>query len=252
MRLALACLALGAAVITACAPAGPKGPPVAVINRALQGAPGEAQPSNIVATELAFARVAREEGQWTAFRRFAAPGAMIHGANGAVPAAGWLAGRADPAEAVQWAPRAIVMSCDGATAVSMGRFRSPEGIVGNFVTMWERQPDLTYRWVYDAGGPDVPQPPPQAKPEEGDIVVTAMDSVKGMVATCPREGDPVLPPPADSPVGKRAQDAKLSGDGTLRWRWEHRGEGEKYVAAEYWYNGRWETAIEERLASPGE
>ena len=47
-------------------------------------------------------------------------------------------------------------------------------------------------------------------------------------------------------------EAKMSRDGTLRWRYEHRGEGEKFFAAEYFYNGRWVTAIEESLASGSE
>ena len=144
------------------------------------------------------------------------------------------------------------MSCDGSLAVSLGRFQDPDGVVGNFVTVWERQPNLEYRWVYDVGGPDVPQPPPRKQFEDGDIVVTAIDAVEGLVATCPRAGETVPAPPANSPVGQKAEDAKLSKDGTLRWRWQHRGEGEKYVAAEYFYNGQWVTAIEESLASAPE
>ena len=229
-----------------------RGPPPQVIERALKSAPGSAQPSTIVATEIAFARAARELGQWTAFRQYAAPGAMLHGRNGAIPAEPWLLTQSDPANPVQWAPRTVVMSCDGAVAVSLGRFRTPEGIVGNFVTVWERQADNQYRWIYDAGGPDVPQPPPRKEFEDGRIVVTAIDAVEGMGATCPRAGEPTPPPPADSVVGQRAAEARLSRDATLRWRWEHRGAGGKFVAAEYYYNGRWVTAIEEVLASPPE
>jgi hypothetical protein len=244
---------LGTAIaltLSSCAAQQRRGPPPAVIDRVLKTAPGAAQPSTIVATEAAFARAAREDGQWTAFRKFAAPGAMLHGSGGAIPAEPWLLEQRDPKQPVQWAPRTVVMSCDGAIAVSLGRFQTPEGIVGNFVTVWERQANREYKWIYDVGGPDVPQPPPRKEFEDGDIVVTAIDSVQGLVATCPRAGETVPPPPADSPVGMRAQDAKLSRDGTLRWRWEHRGEGEKFVAAEYYFNGQWVTAIEESLASP--
>ena len=42
---------LGALALTACASPRPKGPPVAVINRVLAGAPGAAQPSTIVAAD---------------------------------------------------------------------------------------------------------------------------------------------------------------------------------------------------------
>ncbi|QFT76658.1 hypothetical protein [Erythrobacter sp. THAF29] len=241
-----------ALTLSACAGGQRPGPPPQVIDRALKTAPGAAQPSTVVATEIAFARVAKEKGQWTAFREFAAPGAMLHGRNGAFTAEAFLAQQSDPEKAVQWAPRTIVMSCDGALAVSLGRYQDPEGLVGNFVTVWERQSDNAYKWVYDVGGPDTPQPPPRKEIEDGDIVVTAIDAVQGLVATCPRAGEAIPPPPADSSVGVRAQDAKTSRDGTLRWRFEHRGEGEKFIAAEYFYNGQWVTAIEESLASSPE
>lgn len=252
MKLAATIAMTGALALAACSGGARPGPPRHIIDRALKTAPGAAQPSTVVATEIAFARMAKEKGQWTAFRAFAAPGAMLHGRNGAIPADAFLTGLSDPEQAVQWAPRTIVMSCDGALAVSVGRFRDPEGIVGNFVTVWERQPGGVYKWVYDVAGPDVPQPPPRKDIEDGDIVVTALDSVKGLVATCPRAGETVPPPPANSIVAEGAGEATMSRDGTLRWRYEHRGEGEKFFAAEYFYNGRWVTAIEESLASGSE
>lgn len=239
--------------------AGGGGPPkpnkrtLALIDRALSTAPGAAQPSTIVAAELAFSRAAREKGQWTAFREFAAPGALLHGADGPFAIEPWLATQTDPPEAVQWKPRTVVMSCDGAVAVSQGRYRDPQGKVGNFVTVWERQPDNTYRYVFDVGGEDVPQPPPRKVIEEGDIVVTEIDAVQGMVATCPRAGPGTTPPPPAIAIGEDGKtDAKLSRDGTLRWRWEHREDGTRYAAADYFHQGRWVTAIEQSLVPTGD
>lgn len=253
MRLfACALIAAIPLALTACASPRPKGPPPAVINRVLAGAPGAAQPSTIVAAEIAFARAAREQGQWTAFKQFAAPGALLHGANGPFPIEPWLASQTDPPQAVQWEPRAVVISCDGALAVSQGRYRDPEGKVGNFVTVWERQGNGEYRYVFDAGGDDVPQPPPRKPVEgEGGIVVTAMDAVLGMVASCPR-GDDAIPPPPAIPLGEDGKtDARLSRDGTLRWRWEHRADGTRYAKAEFFYEGRWLTAFEQSLLPTG-
>lgn len=224
-----------------------RGPSPAVIERALKGAPGEAQPSRIVAAEIAFARAAREQGQWTAFRAFAGPGAVIHLPSGPVPLDTFLASRSDPEAAVQWEPRAVAISCDGALAVSQGRYRDPQGKVGNFITVWQRQDDGSYRWTYDVGGEDVPQPPARARPEDGDIVVTAIDAVQGLVASCPRGDDGVPPPPA-IPIGEEGRvDARLSRDGTLRWRWEHRTDGTRYAAADYFHEGRWLLAFEQSL-----
>jgi hypothetical protein len=252
VKRAAALVVLGAMVLAGCASPRPKGPPPAVINRVLTGAPGAAQPSAIVAAEIAFARAAREQGQWTAFRQFAAPGALLHGANGPFPIEPWLATQTDPPEAVQWEPRAVVISCDGALAVSQGRYRDPDGKVGNFVTVWERQGNGEYRYVFDAGGDDVPQPPPRPKVEDGDIVVTSIDAVLGLVASCPRGGSEIPPPPA-IPLGEDGKtDAKLSRDGTLRWRWEHRADGTRYAKAEYFYEGRWLTAFEQSLLPTGD
>lgn len=245
------------ASLAACAGGG--GPPkptkrqLAIIDRALATAPGAAQPSTIVAAEIAFARDAQELGQWTAFGIYAAPGAMLHGSKGPFPIAPWLATLSNPPQAVQWKPRTVVMSCDGAVAVSQGRSREPDGTVGSFVTVWERQPDGRYLYVFDAGGPDVPQPPPPPKVEAqpGDIVVTEIDAIEGLVATCPRGGAPIPPPPA-IPLGEDGKtEAKLSQDGTLRWRWEHRADGTRYIAADYFYQGRWLTGIEQSLVPTG-
>lgn len=246
-----ACAVALAIPLALAACAGPNrraGPPPAVIDRVLKNAPGAGQPSTIVAAELAFSRAARENGQWTAFRQFAAPGAMIHGSNGPFPAQAWLATQTDPAQAVQWSPRAVVVSCDGGLAVSKGRFRDPDGTVGNFVTVWERQPDGEYRYVFDVGGADNPQPPPRQRIEEGEIIVTALDLVEGLIASCPRGGNPVPPPPA-LPIGEDGKEgATLSRDGTLRWRWTHGADGTRAIAADYFYEGRWVTAIEQSLA----
>lgn len=225
---------------------------VAMIDRALATAPGAAQPSAIVAAEIAFARDAQELGQWTAFAKYAAPGAMLHGSKGPFPIAPWLATQKDPPQAVAWKPRTVVMSCDGAVAVSQGRSREPDGTVGSFVTVWERQPDGRYFYVFDVGGPDVPQPPPQPKVEAqpGDIVVTEIDAIQGLVATCPRPGVPVPPPPPISLGEDGKTEAHLSRDTTLRWRWEHRADGTRYLLAEYFHQGRWLTGIEQSLVPP--
>ncbi|GMN03536.1 hypothetical protein [Erythrobacter sp. MTPC3] len=241
-----------ALALSACAGSQPRGPSDRVIARALQSAPGAAQPSTIVKTEIAYARAAQEQGQYTAAVDFAAAGAQLHGRNGPVSAPALFAGLPDPQQANEWSPSAVVMSCDGQIALSQGRFVDTEGFVGNYVTAWVRQQDGEYKWIYDVAGRDDPQPPPRKEFEDGDIVVTAIDSVEGLVATCPRGGETIPPPPPLS-IGEDISGlAQLSRDGTLRWRWEHRADGTKYVAAEYYYNGQWVTAIEELLASPAE
>ncbi|MXO91686.1 hypothetical protein GRI41_12685 [Altererythrobacter aquaemixtae] len=225
------------------------------MKRALVGAPGEAQPTRVVATELAFARAAREDGQWTAFRAFAAPGAVIHARSGVVDAGAYLSGLADPAEAVQWAPRAVWMSCDSLIAVSQGRFRDPEGKVGTYTTAWKRQSDGDYRWTYDVAVLDDPQPPPRPElgpASEDEIVVSALSSIKGLVSDCPREAEPVPQPPEFAVAPGVSHAMATSPDRTLRWRWEHKAGGDRRFILEYLTSGKWVTAIDQSLgmASP--
>ena len=251
MRSFVALTMICAVSLTACAGGQQRrGPPVKVINQVLATAPGAAQPSAIVKTEIAYAKAAQETGQYSAGVEFGIPGALLHGRNGPVSFAALAQALPNPEKATEWGPRTVVMSCDGALALSQGRFRDAEGFVGNYVTTWVRQKDNSYKWSYDVAGRDDPQPPPRPQFEEGDIVVTAINSIRGLVATCPPRGT-AAPPPPPMPIGEDGKsDAQLSRDGTLRWRWEHREDGIKYVKAEYFYEGAWVTAFEESLASP--
>lgn len=246
------CTAL-AVSLSACASSGPRGPSNKVIERVLATAPGKAQPSTIVSTEIAYARAAKEQGYAPAALAFAAPGAQIHLRSGVVPIEAIASAFAQADVQSQWGPRVVVQACDGSLALSQGRFLDSEGKVGNYVTAWVRQSDGSFKWTYDAAGLDDPQPPPRPDFEDGDIVVTALDLVKGLVATCPRQGETVPPAPAVPAGSGGASAMQVSGDGTLRWRWEHREGNLKYVTADYYFEGEWVTAIEETLASaPGE
>ena len=246
----VALLALTSLALTACASGQRRGPPPKVINRVLATAPGAAQPSAIVKVELAYANAAKTSGLYPAGLEYSASGAVLHGRNGPVPFEALANALPAPENATEWGTRTVVMSCDGALALSQGRFRDADGMVGNYVTTWVRQSDNTYKWSYDVAGRDDPQPPPRQEFEDGAIVVTAIDSILGLVATCPPLGQQV-PPPPPMPIGEDGKSsAQLSKDGTLRWQWEHRADGTKYVKAEYFYEGVWETAIEESLGSP--
>lgn len=104
----------------------------------------------VVATEFAFARAAREEGTWTAFRKYAAKDAVW-------PAPDWqevqqaLRGVPDPARPVVWGPDTAWSSCDGSFAVTTGGASFPDGRTSRFLTVWQRQEDGEYRWVLDQG-----------------------------------------------------------------------------------------------------
>jgi hypothetical protein len=237
-------------MLAACAGSGPPKPTkrqIAMIDRALSTAPGGAQPSTIVAAEVALSRLAAETTQSAAFLQYAAPGAQMHTRDGLVDIQQWLTQAGFPTAATRYSTRAVAITCDGALAASTGRYTDSQGIVGNYAIIWQRQSDNSYRWIYHAAGPDVPQPPPRVRPQDGDITVTALDAVQGLVASCPRGGSAIPPPPALSLGDDRPGDATLARDGTLRWRWQQGEAGARYVAAEYFYEGRWLTAFEHTL-----
>jgi len=162
-----------------------------------------ANPSEVVATELAFARAAREDGQWTAFRKFAADGALIFGPDGAFEAKPWLSKQKDPEQSVRWQPHAVWSSCDGTLAVSRVSFVDPgDGTTGVGHTVWQRGKKGEYRWVFDFGWPTRDIPPPS-------------DMISAEVAEC----GPVSTVP-DAPSGQRR-----SADGTLVWGFSYTDEG---------------------------
>lgn len=235
-----------AALLASCA-GGPPRTPTRMIDRALANS-NLATPGKVVAAELAFARAAREEGQWTAFRKFAGPDAVLHGKSGPFAALPWLASQRDPAEAVQWAPRSVWMSCDGELAVSRGRSRDAEGLVGTFVTVWQRQRDGEYRWIYDMGAPDMPQPPAKPQAGEGEILVLGDETVQGFVADCPDATDPLTSPTSQSVPATSRSGGGTSPDGTLRWRWEHAADGTRRLVADYFLADGWKTALEQSFA----
>ncbi len=148
-----------------------------------------ANPSAIVQAELAFARLAQEKGQWTAFRETASDDAIMFTPD-LVNAQEWLKSMADPAQAVTWQPHHIYMSCDGSTAVSTGAWQNAKGESGHFTTIWQQQDfgqrrldkKIEWKWVFDDGEP---LDTPLAEPDyvETDIASCKAKIVVGTVPT---------------------------------------------------------------------
>ena len=208
------------------------------------------EPGRVAAADRSLARLAREEGQWTGMLATLAPGALIHQAGGAVDAAQWLTGRANPAAPDQWAPATIWTSCDGTLAATQGRLVQPDGMVGTYVTVWSLQPDRSYKWAYTLAGLDNPQPVARARPAPPAVApvdlieVVDIPSVRGFVADCPRRGAAIPPRPPfpgapDHPAGRGA-----SQDGTLVWNWGQHDDGLRYVSVSYLRDGAWQDVVD--------
>lgn len=133
-------------------------------------------PSVIVAAESRFARMAREDGQWTAFRENATEDAFSFTPN-LQSVAQWLDGVKDPKQADNWDPYHIIMSCDGSMAASRGAWQSADGASGGYYTaIWQRQKKGDYKWVFDHAS--------DAAPADGDP--SAVTSQRGDCQRPPR------------------------------------------------------------------
>ncbi|NVD44915.1 hypothetical protein [Qipengyuania atrilutea] len=251
IRGALIVATLSALALSGCS----TGPSREVIDRALAGAPGEAQPSDIVSTEIAFSREAREDGQWTAFAEYAGDGAVIHTPAGPVAARQWLAQRADPAAAEQWTPTAIWMSCDGETAVSRGRFAQPDNTWGYYATVWKRQRDNSYRWVYriSATDPALTERQRRGRAElldpDGVIVVEGDPMIRGEVSECTA---PMPPPPVTVVPAGMTGDSATSRDRSLVYDWGQYADGRRTFGVRIVQNGAWKQALRFDVGADGE
>ena len=166
--------------------------------------PGWADPADVLAAEIAFARLAQEKGQWTAFRATAARDAQQF-APGPVRVGEFLKGRKDPATALKWQPHAVWMACDGSYAVTRGAWQAGKA-GGWFMTVWQRQPKGGYKWVLDQGD-DLAQP------------LAAPEFLSALVAECParEHGEERKPPKPAAEPGPRDYLNAHSDDGTLVW-----------------------------------
>lgn len=166
---------------------------------------GYANPSAVIAAEIAFAKLAQEKGQWTAFRATATPDAVMFEPQ-MVLAQQWLKGKADPARTVSWQPHQVWSSCDGSLAVTRGAWQGEKGVSGYFTTVWQRQKDGKYKWVADQGEAlPMPLDPPEM--------------IVAKVADCPPgyRGKPVKKLKTPLAPFDPAHRTGASDDGTLSW-----------------------------------
>ena len=174
-----------------------------------------AAPTTAIDAERAFAADAQKLGQWAAFRKWATDDALMFTPQ-PIRAHEFLKDRKEPPVAVFWWPGRSYVSCDGSYAINTGPWVREWGkSVGYFTTVWKRQPDGGWKWIYDAG--DALEAP---RAEGGDI--------RPQRAACGSR----LPP---APVPEVDPDVKIgsgeSPDGTLRWNWSVGPDGSRSFRA---------------------
>ncbi|MES2444789.1 MAG: hypothetical protein V4574_18355 [Pseudomonadota bacterium] len=187
-------------------------------------------PETAVDAERAFNRAAQTDGQWTAFRRFMTDDAVLFtpqpvNAKEALP-------EKDPPIAVQWWPAESYVSCDGTTAVNTGPWSRPRAS-GYFTTVWVRQPDGHFKWIYDGG--DV-LAAPRALPEKPKV----------RTASCAgRPRSPLFMVYSDAKPGRGE-----SPDKTLIARWLVMPDGSRTFTVQLWTGKRYETVMHDEIAAP--
>lgn len=186
-----------------------------------------AAPQTAVEAERAFNAMAQAEGQWTAFRAFAADDAVMFTPR-PVNVQAFLEDRKDPPIAVQWWPAASYRSCDGKAAVNTGPWVRPQGN-GYFTTVWQRR-DGGWKWALDHGDAlSTPRPLPA--------------SPRSRRAAC--GGTPtamIFPKQGDGESGGGA-----APDGTLVWHWQVAADGARVVRAFLWNGRGFDTVIDDRI-----
>jgi hypothetical protein len=185
--------------------------------------------------ERAFAADAQRLGQWTAFRKWSTADSLMF-----VPqptrTRDYLKGRKDPQPSVFWWPGRSYVSCDGRTAINTGPWVRGYGkSVGYFTTVWVKQPDGAWKWVYDAGDESK-----FMRDEGGDIAPTN--------ATCPTA--PLPPAPPREIQANVITGGGSSADGTLSWGWSVGRTGERHFFALMWDGKKRQTVVEDRVAAP--
>lgn len=209
------------------------GPPPVEGDRRLPRLRPAANPGAVIAAEIAFARAAQEQGQWTAFDATADAAAEMFVPQ-RTPAKAWLKDRANPPQAVRWQPHAVFASCDGSYAVTRGAWQRSGG-TGWFSTVWHRQDRGKerggYKWLLDQGGdlaaplaePEFVDgrvadcPPRPARRPEGDAGATAASPRPRKDGAAPRLPLAGPLPPAEAAAGAEIAEGR-SDDGTLAWR----------------------------------
>jgi ketosteroid isomerase-like protein len=192
-----------------------------------------AAPMTAIDAERAFAADAQKLGQWTAFTKWSADDAVMFTPQ-PTNAHQFLKGRANPPVAVFWWPGRSYASCDGTYAVNTGPWVREWGkSVGYFTTVWQRQPDGGWKWIYD-GGDAIGT----LRPEGGDV--------RQVTASC--NGSTPSSAADASPTEGAASGSGASPDGTLRWSWIVMPDGARAFRAFLWNGSDYDQVVTDSVA----
>ncbi len=121
----------------------------------------------VVAMEREFAAYAAEHGWAEAFRRYSMADGQMAGARGIATTAAALEGAPANDRSLAWWPVLAGIARSGDFGFTTGSFsidasRAPRG---QYFTVWRRQPDGTWRWIFDGGPGSVLDPVAEGPPD---------------------------------------------------------------------------------------
>jgi hypothetical protein len=189
-----------------------------------------AVPQTPLEAEHAFIADAQAIGQWTAFRKWAAPDAIFLPPQ---PVAAALKDAKDPPKAVEWWPIASFLSCDGKVGANTGGALWPGGRHSYFSTIWARQPDGQWRYKLDQGD-DLAEPRPRPAADPAIRRASCENKPRGLIQ--PR-------------VKGAQQGSGTSPDKTLGWSWTVEADGARRFFVHLWTGTTYETVIADRVAA---
>ena len=195
-----------------------------------------AAPLTAIDAERAFAADAQKEGQWTAFRKWADPTAVMWTPQ-AVWAHDFLKDRKDPATAVRWWPSHSWRSCDRRTAVNVGPWQLPNAS-GRFITVWMRQPSGDWRWTADG---QLPAAATFTIPRQPVVRTASCANPRLRTARVAQEYARQInrtAPPGDSGYARSA-------DGSLLFNWTVAADGLRRTRVQLWTGRQFVTAHDE-------
>jgi ketosteroid isomerase-like protein len=130
--------------------------------------PGNAElAAQLRATEEAFARTMADRDH-AAFVSFLAADAVFFGRRGELRgrdavAAAWKPLYEGAAAPFSWQPEVATVLDSGSLGLTSGPVVAPDGKrIGTFTSVWRREPDGSWKIVFDRGCPDCECPPPAA------------------------------------------------------------------------------------------
>lgn len=207
--------------------------------------PQSANPSALVAIEIAFARNAQEIGENTAFRKFAAKNAVVFRPQ-PVLFLEYAKGQQDVPNTTRWQPHKVYSSCDGKTGAVTGAWQI-DGKHGYFTTIWnwhdsskadsKLQPnamtDGEWKWILRHGDALAkPRPVP--------------DMIETKVASCKGEANAPLTAPPEGAKMKMG----LSRDQTLNYVWVVNPDNSRTVTVNLWNGSDFDEVLRDTVAAP--